>query len=374
MTPCFLQGLARSLSQFADEVADVVAPKEVGDHDVLRIDDAAAARAFLERFDNFVCDCDGVLWRGGKVLDGVPETLALLRRLGKTVVFVTNNSTKSRVQYKEKLLKLGLVDADFPAARIVTSGSAAAAFVAQHHPGVRKVFAIGEAGMFDELRGVGLTLASVPDDAPARLGEEEFEGVAPDADVGAVVVGWDRGFSFRKLCLASLYVQRGAALVATNPDAADALADRTVPGNGALVAAVERATGATAAVAGKPSGALLTHLCRELGLERGATCMVGDRLDTDILFGHNGGLAATALVLTGTTDEEGLAAVCRDCARRLGEGATAAERARQSRAFKLKPEFVLPSFGALAAGPRQRRGCGGPPRAGAATTAHRRGR
>ena len=73
MVAVLLQGLARSLSQFADEVADVVAPKEVGDHDVLRIDDAAAARAFLERFDNFVCDCDGVLWRGGEPVESPAE-------------------------------------------------------------------------------------------------------------------------------------------------------------------------------------------------------------------------------------------------------------------------------------------------------------
>lgn len=336
-----------SFASLARSLSEVVAPPPMDAP--IRVEDAEATRAFLDRFDNFLCDCDGVLWMGGKLLPQVTETMELLTRLGKTVVFITNNSTKSRVQYREKLAGLGLVSADFPTDRIVTSASAAAEFLQEHHPSIRKVYVVGECGVVDELALAGIEAVTESPDAKCALSEEEFEAFVPDPDIGAVVCGWDRAFSFRKMCIASLYLQRGCVFIGTNPDATDKLPDRFIPGNGCALAAISTSCGKSPIITGKPSGSLITRICARLGLERTKTCMIGDRLDTDILFGHNGGVT-TVLVMSGTTSEDGLDKVCRTCSRVLGDYATVEERMAQSKAFKLKPEYVFSSFGMLAQG------------------------
>lgn len=71
-----------------------------------RLTQASEYAALVERYDNFLFDCDGVIWEGDRVYDGVRETLAHLRRLGKRIFFVTNNATKSRTQNKQKFDKL----------------------------------------------------------------------------------------------------------------------------------------------------------------------------------------------------------------------------------------------------------------------------
>ena len=117
--------------------------------------------------------------------------------------------------------------------------------------------------------------------------------------MGAVVCGWDLTFNFAKLCLASLHLQRdpGLVFVATNKDAFDRLHDRTVPGNGCAVAALETAVGRAAVTVGKPSAWLISHLLAAHGLDPRRTVVLGDRLDTDIQLGVVGG---TDSILVGT--------------------------------------------------------------------------
>ncbi|RRT70104.1 hypothetical protein B296_00028204 [Ensete ventricosum] len=94
------------------------------------------ARAAAQRLENvdelidsvetFIFDCDGVIWKGDKLIDGVPGTLDMLRSKGKRLVFVTNNSTKSRKQYGKKFETLGLSVSE---EEIFASSFAAAAYL-----------------------------------------------------------------------------------------------------------------------------------------------------------------------------------------------------------------------------------------------------
>ena len=68
----------------------------------------AEPAGLLDSTDIFIFDCDGVIWRGDSLIDGIPSVLEKLRKLGKRMFFVTNNSTKSRKGYKAKFTKLGL--------------------------------------------------------------------------------------------------------------------------------------------------------------------------------------------------------------------------------------------------------------------------
>lgn len=228
-----------------------------------------------DSYDAFLFDLDGVLYRGADPVPHAAESLARLRSLGRRVAFVTNNSGRTPERVAERLRAVG-IDADV--AEVETSALATASTLADR--GIRRAFVIGGPGIVEALGAAGIEVA---DGEPS--------------EVDAVVVGWDRDADYTKLRVASVLVQAGAALVATNADASFPAADGTSwPGAGALLAAVETTTGVRGEVIGKPHTPLL-----EAALERaggGRPLVIGDRIDTDIA-----GAAAlgwdSLLVLTG---------------------------------------------------------------------------
>lgn len=245
--------------------------------------------------------------QGDSLIDGIPETLARLRALGKKMFFVTNNSTKSRAGYKKKFTSLGL---DIPAEEIFSSSFAAAAYLEQTNfkDTGKKVYVVGEVGIGEEL-----DLIDVP-----WIGGEDDKGKAPDMgpggrldhdhDVGAVIVGFDRNINYYKIQFAQLCINEnpGCEFIATNLDAVTHLTDaQEWAGNGSMVGAIKGCTGQEPTVVGKPSPLMIDYLCNKLGLDRSRICMVGDRLDTDIVFGTDNGLQSL-LVLSGVTSEEKL--------------------------------------------------------------------
>eukprot|EP00049_Salpingoeca_infusionum_P019633 m.362765 g.362765 ORF g.362765 m.362765 type:complete len:294 (-) comp20855_c0_seq1:358-1239(-) len=249
----------------------------------------------------FVFDCDGVIWRGGHLLPRVPEMLEMLTARGKKFVFVTNNSTRSRAENVKKFHKLGLTfvkEED-----ILTSAFAAAALLEQEIklPRDRKVYVVGQHGIIDELALLGYEGIGGPAHSDMRVDPEGRMNV--DASVGAVVVGYDFEVNYYKLSYASMCIRHneGCHFVATNTDALAHLnPDEEHPGGGTMVAAVQHATGRKPVVAGKPSMFLVSYLTHKFDVELNEMCMVGDRLDTDILFGKRSGME-TALVMSGVT-------------------------------------------------------------------------
>jgi glycerol 3-phosphatase-2 len=231
----------------------------------------------FERYDAFLFDLDGVLYRGAEPVPAAPEALAALRVAGRRVAFVTNNSARTPAVVVERLRKVG-IDAD--ADEVETSAHATAQLLADR--GCRSAFVVGEAGIKEALTNVGIEVLA-----------------AEPASADAVVVGWDRQADYAKLRTASVLVERGAAFVGTNGDASFPAPDGTRwPGAGALLAAIATTTGARPEIVGKPHAPLyLAALARAGG---GVPLVIGDRLDTDIA-----GAAAlgwdSLLVLTGIT-------------------------------------------------------------------------
>lgn len=261
----------------------------------------------LDGVDVFIFDCDGVIWRGDSIIDGIPETLAKLRALGKKMFFVTNNSTKSRAGYKKKFDSLGL---DVPAEEIFSSSFAAAAYLEQtkFKESGKKVYIIGEIGICEELDLIDVPWVGGPDDMGKVPDMGPGDKLEHDHDVGAVIVGFDRHINYYKIQMAQLCINEnpGCEFIATNLDAVTHLTDaQKWAGNGSMVGAIKGCTGQEPTVVGKPSPLMIDYLCEKLGLERGKICMVGDRLDTDIVFGTDNGLKSL-LVLSGVTTEEKL--------------------------------------------------------------------
>jgi glycerol 3-phosphatase-2 len=235
-----------------------------------------------DRFDGFLVDLDGVVWIGREPVPGSPEALRVLLEAGKRIVFVTNNPTRRPEVYAERLRGFGVeVDAE----QVVTAGMVAARLAGEAAEDGGGAFVIGASTLKEMVAATG-----------ARLLEGE-EG--RQADV--VVVSGHRGFDYEELLTAKLALDRGAALFATSHDPTMPMPGGEWPGTGAILAAIEVASGRSAEIAGKPE----RHLF-EMAVERagdGRLAMIGDRVSSDIEGGRRAGLE-TVLVLSGTTSRE----------------------------------------------------------------------
>ena len=294
-------------AQAARSATSVVASAAKSADDLVVDDEAGLLELVANDVDCIVMDCDGVLWQGDKLLPGVRESIQLLREMGKRLVFVTNNSNKSRRQYVHKFETLGIT---VEKEEVFSAAFAAAAYLkTQQLEG--KAMVIGGQGIVDELNEMYIEVDPGVFNA-VQCTETDWEELDIDPDCAAVIVGQDTSFTYAKLAYASLAIQRGAKFVATNPDAGDAIGPGLMPGAGAIVAAVEKACGVAPEIyAGKPS-AFLLELLKGNHVDMTRTLVVGDRLDTDIAFGRAGGAGATVLTLTGVCGLEDVDAAMED--------------------------------------------------------------
>ncbi|XP_028086184.1 phosphoglycolate phosphatase 1B, chloroplastic-like [Camellia sinensis] len=254
------------------------------------------ADQLIDSVETFIFDCDGVIWKGDKLIDGVPETLDMLRT--KRVVFVTNNPRK---QYGKKFETLGLNVCE---EEIFASSFAAAAYLKSiDFPKDKKVYVIGEDGILKELELAGFQYLGGPEDGGKKIELKPGFLMEHDHNVGAVVVGFDRYFNYYKVQYGTLCIREnpGCLFIATNRDAVTHLTDaQEWAGGGSMVGALCGSTQREPLVVGKPSTFMMDYLANKFGIQKSQICMVGDRLDTDILFGQNGG-CKTLLVLSGVT-------------------------------------------------------------------------
>ncbi|CAH0477451.1 unnamed protein product [Peronospora belbahrii] len=257
-------------------------------------------KQWIQGLDAFLFDCDGVLWRGATPIKGAANMISLLRSLDKRVVFVTNNATNSRATYVKKFASQGIIADE---ADIVTSAWATAQYMKQQKI-EGKVYMVGEAGLQTELELEGYQVSGME--------HSDIKGLPHvptiDMDTKAVVCGLDRHFSYYKMAYATACVLQipNCHFIGTNPDSTYPTDGAIVPGGGSLVHMLEFAIGhPPEAVCGKPSQDLLQTIITTYKLNPSRTCMVGDRLSTDIEFGNAGGLQ-TLLVLTGIANESDL--------------------------------------------------------------------
>ena len=233
----------------------------------------------------FVFDLDGVVYRGAQPLPGAVDTIATLRQLGHQVYFFTNNSTQTRTSYTEKLRNMGIpVDEE----HIMTSSYATALYFMEQGAQGRSVFVVGEEGISVELSAAGMKIVE--------------DGEKADY----VVVGMDRQFTYEKLKKAQQAIFHGAKFIATNRDNTFPLEEGlVVPGGGAIVSAIEAASGVTPILIGKPEVYAMRKVLDLAGASPKDSIIIGDRLDTDVLVGKRLG-ALTVLALTGVTTEKDL--------------------------------------------------------------------
>lgn len=236
-------------------------------------------------YDAYIFDLDGTVYLGDALLPTAGETIRRLRTLGKRTLFLSNNPTKTRATYVEKMAKLGLPT---PEDDIVNSSMVMVSFLKATLPGAR-LFVVGEAALMQDLRDAGFTLVD-----EAR-------------DTDAVIASFDRTFEYRKLQVSFDAIRAGARFFATNGDRYCPVPGGGEPDCAAIIAAIEACTDTTCeAIVGKPSRHTIDAILGLVKLPARDCIMIGDRLETDVQMGNDAGMAS-ALTMTGATTKEMLA-------------------------------------------------------------------
>lgn len=227
----------------------------------------------------FICDMDGVIYHGNRLLPGAKEFVAWLMENEKKFLFLTNSSERSPRELQQKLARMEI---NVPIEIFYTSALATASFLASQHPG-GSAYVIGEAGLTNALYEAGFSM----------------NDVNPDY----VVVGDTRTYSYERIERAVYLVQKGARLIGTNPDLTGPAEGGIVPSTGSLIAPIELATNRKAYFIGKPNPLIMRHALKRLACRREETVIVGDRMDTDIISGIEAEIQPV-LVLSGVTRQE----------------------------------------------------------------------
>jgi len=239
--------------------------------------------ALADEFDGFLIDLDGVVWEGRELLPGAAEALRSLLGAGKELVFVTNNSVRAPEKYAQRLRDAEVEIAD---ERVVTGGAATARLAAERTRAGGTAFVIGAPEFKLAVAQAGLEPV------------DEEAGMSADA----VVVSGHREFDYSELLTATRALQAGAALFGTSHDPTLPAPGGALPGTGAVLAAIETASGKQAEIGGKPEPHLFEQ-ARALIPDAAKVAMVGDRIASDIEGGRRAGLV-TILVLSGATSRE----------------------------------------------------------------------
>ena len=223
----------------------------------------------------FICDMDGVIYHGNKLLPGVKEFVDWLYREEKNFLFLTNSSERSPKELQIKLARMGL---EVDESHFYTSALATAKFISSQAPGC-SAYVIGGAGLVTALHDAGITMN--------------------DVDPDYVIIGEGNTYNYENILKA---VMRGAKLIGTNSDLTGPAEDGIIPACRAMISPIEMATGQKAYFIGKPNPLMMRTGLRILGVHSEDAVMIGDRMDTDIVAGIETGLD-TVLVLSGVTDQ-----------------------------------------------------------------------
>lgn len=224
----------------------------------------------------FICDMDGVIYHGRRILPGVLEFVNWLQESGKPFLFLTNSSQKTPLELSQKLYDMGLNVAE---SHFYTSALATADFIASQSPG-GTAFVIGDSGLMNALHEAGI----------------RFTDQNPDY----VIMGETQTYGFDSIRMAINLVMGGARLIGTNPDISGPSERGIVPACGALVSPVEIVTGKRAYFIGKPNPLMMRTGLKLLGVQRSECVIIGDRMDTDIVAGIESEID-TVLVLSGVS-------------------------------------------------------------------------
>lgn len=233
----------------------------------------------LRDIELFLLDLDGTVYLGDTVIDGAIDFVAKLQRSGIRYLFVTNNSSRSALQYVKKLRRLGFAVADD---QVLTSGQITSWYLAQQHPGAG-CYVVGTDSFKKELASVGLQVL-----------DGEIAVVVADY----VVAGFDTELTYEKLRIACTLLERGVRFVATNPDLVCPIGKgKFIPDCGSICMMLETATRRQPTVIGKPHTTVFDFIKAERSTyQTQRMAVVGDRLATDGVLAFNASIMSICVL------------------------------------------------------------------------------
>lgn len=238
-------------------------------------------RERLRQIRTFMLDLDGTVYLGDHLFPWSIKFLARLKELGKSFIFVTNNSSRSSAYYVSKLTKMGV---SLQAEQVFTSGEATRIYLQKNYA-ARHIYLLGTPDLEEEFREDGFELT--------------------EATPVAVVLGFDQTLTYYKLSRACALIRQGTPFIATHPDFNCPTPGGPIPDCGAMIAAITAATGVAPKIIGKPYPEMVEALRFKFGLSLENVAMIGDRLYTDIAMCQQAGILSI-LTLSGETQPEDL--------------------------------------------------------------------
>ena len=234
-------------------------------------------KLFTEKYDSFIFDLDGTIYRGNNIIPGADKTINHLKKIGKRVLFISNKTTGTIEEYYQFLRNSGL---KIDKSEIINSTLVLIKYLKNNHP-FKKFFAIGEPVFINELKKSGMIFTDKPD------------------EVDVLIVTLDRTLDYEKLELAARAIENGARFFAANIDDTCPVEGGEVLDAGSTISALEKRTHKKLELHfGKPSAFMMQEIKDILNNNLSDTLLLGDRIETDILMGINLGID-TALVSTG---------------------------------------------------------------------------
>ena len=269
--------------------------------------------SLMKSVDTFIFDCDGVIWHGDTAIKGAVAMIDKLKQANKNVFFVSNNSTKTRKEYLKKFEKLKF---NVKEKEVFGTAYTSALYLKKNLSKNGKVYLVGNEAMQKELENVGIECFGVgPDTQVTSQSIPDILNIPLDPSVEAVLVGMDGYISFTKLIKAASYLKKPECkFIATNEDSKMPLpgAEHVIIGTGVIVNSVAFAAGRQPdVICGKPHSFMTECLNNEVDINFERSLMIGDRMNTDILFGKNNQMK-TLLVLSGVEDMNSLNEACKD--------------------------------------------------------------
>lgn len=219
----------------------------------------------MQTFDTFLnkkrlvfMDLDGTIYLGDELIRGAGEFLDFLKNKGIHHYFLSNNSSRSKTDYVEKLFRLGI---QTDVTHIILSTDGVIEFLASC--ALKDVYVVGTESMKDMFRNAGIRVSS--------------------KNPAYVVVGYDTELTYEKLRTAALFLQKNVSLIATHPDLVCPTPQGPVPDVGALLALFEKATCVKPEkIFGKPHPEMIAHVFKKHSISPEEAVIIGDRIYTDL--------------------------------------------------------------------------------------------
>jgi NagD protein len=247
----------------------------------------------LKEIKFFILDMDGTIYLEDKILSKTLDFLAKLEETNRDYILLTNNSSKNRKDYQQKLSNMNI---NLPSEKIINSGEITASYLAkQGNKKGKRIYLLGTESLKEEMERFEHQIVNQKENIKEK----------PES-VDYVVLGFDKTLNYQKLWDAHQLILSGVNYIATHPDLVCPLqGGKTQPDTGSMIELLAASTGKRPLVIGKPSKLTVEFIMKRFELKKSELAMVGDRLYTDMRMADDAGITGI-LVLSGETKRKDL--------------------------------------------------------------------